>query len=407
MENAIESFEYYDYKPSITDNINDWGATYPIIAYNEDIITAPSRSLLIFQGEIQATDTSVTAGANNKVTDFERANIRIANNGILHMYDRIEYYLGDARIDDIQRPGIATTLKGFASFERDERYNDAGWYIQNSKSTSPVLDKKGHFYITIPLSIVMGFFEDYKQFIYRMPQKLVFYKNTLSSATNILIHDDKYDCTITLKEILWRIPQVKFNIVYDTKIKNEILKGVDYPLEYRHWRYLYKSAISGSKEFTWDFPVAYARAKYVLIGFQTNKENTKKADISQFDLCDLRSVQVQLNNNVYYPRERLLLNVSELKCGTLYTMFKNFKASYYNHEPDRVDPLINYSTFLEKYPIICIDCSNQPSVIKNSLINIKIQFEWGTTFPDNTVIHCVVISDDKSVYNPLYNKAVH
>lgn len=403
MDNAIESFEYYDYKPPITEHYNDWGASFPIIAYNENIVSAPGQSFLIIQGEITAKDSSAD---NAKVTDFTNK-IKFANNGILHLFDRIEYYLGEERIDDIQRPGISTTMKGLASLERDIRYNDAGWNIQNSSASN--MTTKGEFYFTIPLCLISGFFEDTKNYIYRMSQKLIFYKSTSSSATNVLIHDNKYNCEIKLKDIVWRIPQIKFNIIYDTKIKTEILKGAQYPLIYHHWRYQYnKLGEAGEvKEMTWEFPAAYARTKYILLGFQNDRENKKTADISQFDLCDLQSVQVQLNNNVYYPSERLVLNLAELKCGKLYNMFKNFKASYYNLDPNKVDPIVDYQNFLNKYPIICIDCSCQPEVIKNSLINVKIHFEWGTKFSKDAIIHCVLISDDKSVYTPLYNKAIH
>ena len=129
----------------------------------------------------------------------------------------------------------------------------------------------------------MCFFEDYKNFIYRMPQKLVFYKTTSSSSSHVLTHASKYTASINLKEIIWHIPQVKFNLLYDSKIKEEILRGVDYPLVYRHWRYNYKSEVTG-KEYTWEYPVAYARTKYVLIGFQKDR----KADVSKFDFCDLQ-----------------------------------------------------------------------------------------------------------------------
>lgn len=90
-------------------------------------------------------------------------------------------------------------------------------------------------------------------------------------------------------------------------------------------------------------------------------------------------------------------------------MYKDFKLSYYNrtgHE-DWVKPLFDIKTWLENYPIICIDCSRKPdSVLKDSLINMKIKIEWGTPLPDNTVVHCVVISNAKVKYSPLHGIAV-
>lgn len=158
--------------------------------------------------------------------------------------------------------------------------------------------------------------------------------------------------------------------------------------------------------YTWDFPVAYAKCKYVLLAFQTDKDNRITVDNSEFDFCNLENVQVLLNNNVYYPRERLNLNYSQLKCGNLYHMFNQFKYSYYSENLEEVEPLIDYNTFLTKYPIIAIDCSHQPTVIKESLINVRIMFNWRTPLPAKTVIHCVMIMEKKAVYNPLSNRVI-
>ena len=101
------------------------------------------------------------------------------------------------------------------------------------------------------------------------------------------------------------------------------------------------------------------------------------------------------------------LNVRENKCLNLYHMFKNFKISYYNElEDDKIHPIIDYSTFLSDYPIIAIDCSYVPTVIKESLINIKINFEWSVAFDVANTIHCLMIMDSKTVYNPLHNTVI-
>ena len=87
-------------------------------------------------------------------------------------------------------------------------------------------------------------------------------------------------------------------------------------------------------------------------------------------------------------------------------MFNQFKVSYYEKNSEEVEPLIEirYNTFLTKYPIIAIDCSHQPTVIKESLINIRIMFSWRKNLPAKTIIHCVMIMDKKAVYNPLSNR---
>lgn len=77
---------------------------------------------------------------------------------------------------------------------------------------------------------------------------------------------------------------------------------------------------------------------------------------------------------IRYPNNRLNISLAENKCTQLYQMFKNFKYSYYGKERQ---PLIDYNDFINKYPVIVIDCSKQSEVIiKGSTINIKINFQW-------------------------------
>lgn len=402
MDNIVESFEYFDYQPSSTENYNTAGAEFNISVFNEDVVTQPCKSLLVIQGTVTATKDNAT------LLEIDPDKINFVNNGVLHLFDRIDYFIGDAKIDSIRKPGVSTLMKGLISFERDLHLNMAGWKI-SSTSNENILNKGKYFYVTIPLSIVMGFFEDFQSFLYRVPQKLTFYRNTSDKFDNVLYADptSTANCTFSLNltGIFWRVPQVKFSLSYETELLQQIKNGKDYEVKFRHWFYQSITPASGT-EFTWDIPTAYSKCKFVLLAFQTNREGQIGKMNDRFDICDLENCQVLLNNSVYYPRERLNLNYSRLKCGNLYHMFNQFKVSYYTRNSDNVEPLVDFNTFLTKYPIIAIDCSHQPNVIKESLINIRIMFNWRTTLSANTIIHCVIIMDKRAAYNPLTNRVI-
>lgn len=204
------------------------------------------------------------------------------------------------------------------------------------------------------------------------------------------------------------MPQIKFSLEYETRLRKSILSGKSFEMNYRHW--LYQSIpIPQCSEFTWEIPTSYARTRFVLLAFQKrNNENKLNVDNSFFDLMDLENVQILLNNNVYYPRERMNLKLSENNTGRLYHMYKMFKASYYSRNADKVKPLVDYNTFIQKYPVITIDCSPQESSIKDSLINLKILFNWRQEIEErSTMVHAVMIMDEKSLYTPLYNTVIH
>ena len=405
----IESLEDYDYRPALSENINLPGGEFSIYIYNEDITTQPHKSRLIINGRVSVTVnvTDADGKIERKVkSPLDKNSITMVNNGVLSIFDRIDYYIGDCKIDSVRKPFFCTSMKGLVSFERDLKYHDGGWKI--CLPDSSVINSEGYFSLNIHLSTVMGFFEDYSKFLYRIPQKLVFHRSVGSDSNVFLTPNSDDSVYLRITEILWRMPQVKFSMEYESRVRKDILSGKSFELKYRHW--LYQSIpIPHGTEFSWEIPTSYSKTKYVLLAFQLkDREAKSNKDYSLYDLLDLENVQVLLNNNVYYPRERLNLKFSENKCGRLYHMYKTFKASYYGKEESEADPLLDYNKFLEKYPIIAIDCSYQPALIKESLINLKILFSWRKEIEENSaVIHAVMIMDDKAVYNPLRNTVLH
>lgn len=397
-QDIIESENYIEYRPPVSVDINQFGQKIPIQLYNEDIKTLPHKSSLIISGRIILKKNE--GGTILNTIDLKKVNF--VNNGILHLFSRICYNIGGNEIDSIDSPGVAVAMKGIVSFSDDINYNNASWKI---KSKNDIISKEGYFSVVVPLKILMGYFEDYEDYVYRIHQELVLIK-TNANYNNVLIVDESiataHTISINLSEIIWRIPQYKFSMPYETSINKEISSSTEYEMFYRHWMYIEKSSITG-KTYTWDIPTSYYKPRYVLIGFQKGRNDKISTDNGLFDLCNLENVQVHLNNNIIYPNNRLNISLTENKCSQIYEMFKNFKYSYYGKEGK---PLIDYNDFLNKYPIIVIDCSKQSEIIKGSTINIKINFQWWDSFAVDSVIHCLVITSDRARYNPLKNTVV-
>jgi hypothetical protein len=136
MDNPIESFEYYDFRPPNSQNFNEPGAEFHIAAFSEDIITQPSKSLLLLNG-ILTIQKKRASGSEGAPLSYEEAqvnydHVHFVNNGPLHLFDRIDYYIGDSKVDSMRKPGYSTLMKGLVSFNRDIRYNTAGWKINST-----------------------------------------------------------------------------------------------------------------------------------------------------------------------------------------------------------------------------------------------------------------------------------
>lgn len=399
----IASIEWFGYNPPNSANLNDNNGDFTISIHNEDLVTHPRKTYLELRGKISVS----TEDGKTPVDPIDLSKMKVVTGGWLHLFDRIDFYMGDNKIDTVRKPGIVSLMKGLVLFQTDKMYCDAGWNFEATEGEN-TLKPNGYFHVMIPMTMVLGFNEDHKSFVYNMPQRLVFYRAP-TSANNIfqLTGDyEKHKVKIDLRHVTLNVPHIKFDLEHTTKVRNEIARNCKYEMKYRRW--FYNSILpSPGTDFTWDIPVSYSKTKYVLIAFQTNRLNLPTANISEFDFCDLENCQILLNNNIYYPHEPLNLNLAEHRCGALYNMYKRFKASYYSKDDDRQQPLLSYHQFLTKYPIIAIDCSHQPTVLKESLINMKIFFSWRKTLPANTIIHCVTIVDDKAIYSPLTSNVFH
>ncbi|XP_065217468.1 uncharacterized protein LOC135843482 [Planococcus citri] len=402
-DNFFERYDFYDYRPPSSENINQPGGEIPITVYNEDIITLPCESRLVFTGQI-SVNTVATDGTATAVTNIDTSKIDFDLNGILHRFEFIEYKVGEHKVDDIRKPGISTTMKGLASFRPNMAQSLSGWNIyQGAKS---LINSSGYFTIIKPLSELMGCFEDYRKCLVRVPQTLIFHIST-SSDNNCFYSKEgtKYQVSFKFTDIIWRMRHIKLRIDKEAKLRKEVLTSTNYTMHFRHWLYQSTTIPVGTTEYTWDVPVSHSKVKYAIIAFQKDVVGKLDKQMGRFDLLNVENVQLEINNYLLYPKDRLNLKYAENKCGNIFEMFKAFPKSYYNRPEE--DPVCDYITFLTDFPMIIIDCSHQPEVIKDSLINTKIHFNFRSDgFPDKGMVHLLMIMDCKAVYNPLNNQVI-
>ena len=74
------------------------------------MFTHLSESYLIFEGRLTNADS--TAYANADV-------ITLTNNGIMHLFNRISYYMSNQEIEKVSHPGQATTMLGMLKYPDD------------------------------------------------------------------------------------------------------------------------------------------------------------------------------------------------------------------------------------------------------------------------------------------------
>lgn len=157
-----------------------------------------------------------------------------------------------------------------------------------------------------------------------------------------------------------------------------------------------------TKRHTWSVKTSsnLEKPRYIIFGFQTDRDNKARKRTDEFDHCKLKNLKVFLNTE-YYPYSDLNLDFENNDVSKAYEMFVRFRESYYNTVPD---PMISRVDFTKKYPLIVIDCSRQNESVKEGIVDIKLEIETADNVPANTSAYCLIIHDKVFEYNPLTNE---
>ena len=140
----------------------------------------PSESYLIFEDRLTKADNTAYANADE---------ITLTNNGIVHLFSRIEYHLSNQLIESLNYLGQETTMLRLLKYPDDfsmaQDLNQL-WYKDTATTASQADNNgfaarhayliqsptvKGAFSFRIPLKHIFGFCEDYDKIVYSLKKK--------------------------------------------------------------------------------------------------------------------------------------------------------------------------------------------------------------------------------------------
>ena len=153
-------------------------------------------------------------------------------------------------------------------------------------------------------------------------------------------------------------------------------------------------AVAQVTTFTWrvgvkSFPEL---PRFIIIGFQTGKDNNQNTNPSIFDHINMTNIFVTLNNK-RYPAIDYNLNFSQHQFSKLYKDAASFREKFYHMEELISNPNITPNDFKTLYPISVIDVSKQSEKLKHSTTDIQIKVTFSENVPANTMAYVMVISD--------------
>ncbi|XP_015115539.1 uncharacterized protein LOC107040105 [Diachasma alloeum] len=220
FEESIAHYEIHAHQPYASTGLDN-SDEIRITVQNQDLCILPSKSHLHITGKLLKAD-------NTKATLTT-----LVNNAICHLFQEIRYEINAIEIDKVKNVGITTLMKNLISLtpNQNNSMENAGWLgVQEELS---LVDDGGRFDVSVPLSMLLGFAEDYRKIMINVKHELVLIR--AHRDNNAIVQLDKEDVKVTLSKIEWLIPYVTLSDTKKIQLLNFIQKDPPIPISFRSW----------------------------------------------------------------------------------------------------------------------------------------------------------------------------
>ena len=410
VDDSIYEYEYKEYNPIVGTDLNRGSIVLTI--ESQDIYTHPAESFLVIEGELRRRARAVDGAVQYYADD---AVVTLINNAMMYLFSDVRFHLASHEIEVLQNPGHATTILGLLKYPddfnksfgmnqlwvKDENTGAAeirvaqaifnkGFAIRRDYIiTSP--NTNGKFSFKIPLKHFLGFCEDYKKILYGMQQKLTL---TRTNDNNAIFRTGADEGEVYLERIRWFMPHVIPSDAYRLQLDKIIEKKEKIPVGYRMLQCDSSQVPATSTNFTWRLGVKSSPdiPRFIIVGFQTDKNNSQAFNPAIFDNLNVRNIYVTLNAK-RYPDTDYDNDFTENHFSRLYGDAALFRKKFYNMDELVSNCGINPQEYKTIYPLFVFDVTKQSEKLKTSVSDIHIKASFGNNPGNNTMAYAVIISD--------------
>ena len=422
VDDSIYDYEYKEYNPIAGTDVNRGSIVITIEA--QDIYTHPAESFLIIDGKLikhdPAPGPNPPAGSDDPYGNNDV--VTLINNAMMYLFSDVRYHLTSHEIEVLQNPGHATTMLGVLKypddFSKSQGLNQL--WLKDENTGSAVLDEanagynngfyerhryiiglpvpKGTFSFKIPLKHFLGFCEDYKKILYGMQQRLTL---TRSTDDNAIFRTGGNRGKVVLEKIRWFMPHVIPSDAYRLQLDKVIEKKEKIPVGYRMLQCDTTQVPTNQKTFTWRLGVKSSPdiPRFIIVGFQSNKNNNQTTNPAIFDPLYLRNIYVTLNAK-RYPDTDYENDFDKNQYSRIYGDTALFRKKFFNMDELVSNCGINPIEFKNLYPLYVFDVTKQSEKLKTSVSDIHIKAFFNNhpnpandNPPANTMAYAVIISD--------------
>ncbi|CAH0389296.1 unnamed protein product [Bemisia tabaci] len=385
----IKYYQYHPQHPYIGSFRNSDEIRIPV--NSQDLYTVPGESKLYVEGTVEYIPKGEGAAKDDGKTVF------LSNNAIAFLFDQVRYEVNGKEIDRTKHVGLTSTARTLLTRTKDEvaGLEYAGW------GGPSVNARDKTFRALVPLSMLLGFADDFKGVLIRVKQELVLIRSrTDKNAFTIKDGAEENAVHLLVTKVVWEMPQVQYNLGPEKAILDKMKRNESFQIAFRSWEtHEYPQLPANDKE-TWKLMTTsnVEAPSYIILIFQTNRLDNEKKDASKFDHVKLRSFKVHLNN-ASLPYEALNEDFENDKFLFFLQYYLSFMVDYSQNEK-LCEPPLSMSKFKEENPMFAMKCLYE-DIIKPGPLDIQIDLEANENFPRGTSAYAILVHDVMYSYQSL------
>lgn len=381
----ISSHQFHTYSSyTTTFNNND---EIRITIQNQDLNVLPCESYLF----IEFTTAKVDG------TAFGATEATFSYNFIAHLFSELRYELNGFEIDRCKTPGITTLLKSMIACKSADKQ---ALNLFTAHSTDAITARTYH--MVLPLRFIFGFCDDFNKIILNCKHELILVRSR--TDRNMYVSQNVGDIlNVTVNKIHWKVPHISLSDEAKLNMLQTISRDESLLLPFRTWDLYELPLVPQTLRHSWSVKTTSQvnKPRYVVVAFQTNRNNVVANSASDFDHCNITNVKLYLNNE-RYPYDDMNLNFENNNFHELFYMFQNIQQTYYNGT-SVLNPIdVNSAGFLMR-PIFSFDCTRADESIKIGMVDVRIEIEASQNIPNITAAYCLIIHDNLIEYSPFTN----
>ena len=289
------------------------------------------------------------------------ANIRLVNDGMMAFFSSIKLETrGGRTIEYIGHCHPNLLMYKLLTSIGDEY--ESGFVRNQCKRDSQlkgdyIAAQRGHMYLMIKMSDLIGFVNDLEKTIYGLGFKLILKRNNKDRAlyrVNANPGAVANDGNIDIKDISWCVPSIDPSNDKRIIVQKGLIKKNNVDFSYYERKTFYKN-VPNATNFLFDLGTesGIERPQYIMVGFENKNVSEQTHDASTFDIMNITECYCKIGSE-FYPEDRMNINYGTNNYNEAFKEIVSFNKDY-SGLPHNIKPYINHRTFKSSFRIYVFD----------------------------------------------------